>query len=458
MGAVSRGLDGLINVISGMGTARDKRSSTGYFRTLLTRIDLDNMYTGSAIAGCIVDMPADDMTRMGWTRTWDGVDKDQDSVKKVRLAEKRFRLKPKVKEAVKWGRLYGGAAIVIGIKNDLLSKPLRVETVKKGSLQYLHVLDRWRIFPTGRVDTDENSPNFGEPLTYMIAESSIEVHWTRVVRFGGRKLPYFERQRMNWWDDSVLQRIVETVKNFDASEAALASMMYEACVDVHYMEGLVKMLGAPGGEEKVAQRLLTAQTSKSVWKTLVLDGGEKGQGGDKFEQKEITFAGVDKVLDRLATSVAGAGGIPVTMLFGESPGGLNAKGEHSERGYYNRIAADQEEFVGPQLDQIDEVLIRSTLGVMPENYERTFNSLWQMDAKEQAEIEKLQAETMEIHLRNGVITEGLAARELKARGTYRAMEKKDVALADGMSEPDAEVPPPTAKKGKQADPTTAGAP
>lgn len=455
---VAHGMDGLLNVIAGLGTSRDKRMATTYTRCVLTQFDLDNIYSSSWVAGRIVDMPAHDMVRAGWTRTWDGVDDDQSSVKLVSTAEKHICLKRAVHDALKWGRLYGGAAIIIGLRGEDLSLPLRPEAVRKGSLQYLHVLDRHRIFPTGRVDKVPG-PHMGEPLSYRIAESSIEVHWSRAVRFGGRRMPYWVRQRSNWWDDSVLQRVVETVKNFDASEASAASLMYEASVDVHFMEGLAKILATDGGEAAISKRIETAQLSKSIWRTLVLDGGLNGQGGDKFEQKQINFQGVEKIIERLAASVAGAADIPVTLLFGESPGGLNANGDHSQQGYFARISAEQESELGPQLDILDEVLIRSTLGVMPKNYERTFNSLWQMDDKEQAEIEKLRAERDAIYLREGVVTENLVARQLYAVRTYTAMERSDVDLAgepkDDLGEPDPNEPDPN---DPGADGTGAGAP
>jgi len=430
----ARGIDGLINVIAGLGTRRDKRTASYYSRSTLHRFNLDETYTASGLAGRIIDLPVGDMMRTGWERTWDGVDKDQNSVKAVETAEKNFGIKEKVTEAATWGRLYGGAGIVMIIRGEKLDTPLNLNTVRKGSLQNLQVMDRYRIFPTGKIDSDLNSPNFGKPLTYRIAESSVDVHWSRVVIFGGRLTPYFVKNLgfNQGWDDSILQRVIETVKGFDGAEAAAATMVYEATVDVHYMDRLREELAKPNGEALIEKRLMIAQESKGVWKTLVLDGGKDGTGGDKWERREMTFTGVEKVMDRLALTVAVAAGMPITTLFGESPGGLHSTGEHSQQNWDDAVDAMRDTYLAPRLDRIDEVLIRSVLGKMPANYVRKFCPLRQMDPEQQATIANLWAQTDQIYYNMGAITAAGVARENKARGTYKTQEDADVKLIAEM--------------------------
>jgi uncharacterized protein len=448
LASVAKGMDGLINVIAGLGTKRDKRTGTHYCRQIMHRFDLDETYSSSGLAGRIVDLPVGDAMRVGWERTWDGIDKDQASVKAVETAEKLFGVKPAMTEAATWGRLYGGAVIVMILRGEKLDTPLNVNTIRKGALQNLQVLDRYRIQPSGKIDKDLTSPNFGKPLTYRIAESSVEVHWSRVVVFGGQMTPYFVKHFgfNQGWDDSVLQRVIDTVKNFDSAEAAAASMVYEATVDVHYMDRLREELIKPNGEALVEKRLLTAQMSKGVWKTLVLDGGKDGVGGDKYEKKEMTFTGVEKVLDKLALAVAASAGIPMTTLFMESPGGLNSTGEHSQDNWDDAVDAYRDTHLAPQLDRIDEVLIRSTLGRMPENYVRTFCPLRQMDPKEQATIANLWAQTDQIYYKMGAITAAGVARENRSRGTYKTQEDSDIKLIEQMENepPDPAVPAPAA--------------
>lgn len=448
----AQGVDGLINVIAGLGTRRDKRTGSHYCRQHFNRFDWDETYSASGLAGRIVDLPVGDMMRTGWARTWDGVDKDQNSVKAVETAEKNFGLQAALTEAMTWGRLYGGSVILMVIKGQTspaaLLTPLDLNTIRKNSLLNLQVLDRWRIDPSGKIDKDLSSPNFGKPLTYRIAESSVEVHWSRVVVFGGRLTPYFvKNQGMNMgWDDSILQRVIETVKGFDAAEAAAATMVYEATVDVHYMDRLREELAKPNGEALIEKRLMVAQQSKGVWKTLVLDGGKDGTGGDKWERREMTFTGVEKVMDRLALTVAVAAGMPITTLFGESPGGLHSTGDHSQQNWDDAVDAMRDTYLAPRLDRIDEVLIRSVLGKMPTNYVRTFNPLRQADPEGAATVANLWAQTDKLYYDMGAITAAGIARENKARGTYKTQEDADIKLIESMEKELRENPPPAPPK------------
>jgi phage-related protein (TIGR01555 family) len=240
--------------------------------------------------------------------------------------------------------------------------------------------------------------------------------------------------------------VIETVKGFDAAEAAAATMVYEATVDVHYMDRLREELAKPNGEELIEKRLLVAQQSKGVWKTLVLDGGKDGVGGDKWERREMTFTGVEKVMDRLALTVAVAAGMPITTLFGESPGGLHSTGDHSQQNWDDAVDALRDTYLAPCLDRIDEVLIRSVLGKMPANYCREFNPLRQIEPAQASEIALNWAQVDKIYFDMGAITAVGVARENKARGTYKTQEDSDIKLIESMEKELRANPPPAPPK------------
>lgn len=206
--------DGLENVVAGLGTDRDKMSYAVYgMPRVLTRMELENMYRGTWLAKKIVNAVADDMTREWRHVVFD--DDDGDNQFAIEQAEKRFGLRGKVNDALRWSRLYGGALLIIGTRDKDLSKPLNVQAIRKGDLRYLHVMDRWRVSPAGSLCMDLDSPNFGMPESYMLAESSVRVHHSRVLRFNGQKLPYFAWRSNAMWDDSELQHVLDSLTNCD---------------------------------------------------------------------------------------------------------------------------------------------------------------------------------------------------------------------------------------------------
>ncbi len=461
--AAWQAMDGLQNVAAGLGTSRDKRYFSTYAKvTPLTLQQLDTMYRSSWLAGRIVDTVAGDMTRQGVSLSWDGYDKDEGGVAAIEDAQEDFDLPGKEHEALKWGRLYGGGAIFIGMAGEDPMKPLNLNTIKKGSLQFLHVLDRNTVFPSGELDP-ALGPHVGQPLFYMIGDAmngAPRVHWSRIVIFRGRVLPRLAWQQNGYWDDSELQNVVESTQDYDATRAGIASMVWEANVDILAIAGLAKKLAESGGETAITNRLLAALTMKSFNRTLVIDKDQ-----EEWHQKTTQFGGVKDVIDRFMIDVCGAADIPMTRLFGQSAAGLTSTGEHDLRNYYDHVAAKEKSHLRPQRKRLYGVLVRSTLGRMPENFKVKANPLWQVSDKERGEIQKLRADRDKTYVDMGAVTEGLVARQLKDDGTYSRMEDEDVELAEELAaQPDPVVPaaapvkPVPGTASASADPTAADGP
>ena len=420
--------DGLENVVAGLGTDRDKRSYSIYGAPRkLTPVELENMYRSSWLAKKIVNAVADDMTR-AW-RTLSSNETNHEQIGKVAQAEKRVGLKAKVNEALRWARLYGGSAILIGTKDGDHSKPLVVEALKKGDLSWLRVVDNRRLTPNGgSLCNDLTSENFGFPESYLLAESSQAIHHSRVVRFNGQKLPYTAWQENAMWDDGELQHVLDSITNCDTVTSSVASMLFEANVDVIKSEGLADLLASDKGTEKVTKRFQTAALMKSFNRTLLLDGQES------YEKKSNSFANLDKIIQQFMQNVSGAADIPMTRLFGQSAGGMNSTGDNEIRNYYDMLQAKQESELRPKLEYLDAVLVRSEIGQMPDDYGFEFNSLWQMSDKEKAETEKIRGDRDKIYFEMGVIDEGVIAGDLKEAGTYANLTNEHVELAKQLAE------------------------
>lgn len=443
--------DGLRNALAGMGTERDKRHYSHYsiFRPL-TLFECENAYTGSWLIKKIITAPAEDMTREWIEMSWDGSDKE---MKFVTDAEEAFDVRAKAFQALLWARMFGGCVIVIGIEGQDLTTPLDLDTVEKGSLQYLYVLDRWRISWSGTITDkpeDMGSPNFGLPDMYIIAESSVRVHWSRIIRFDGSLLPYFLFRRNMMWHDSEIHAVEEAVKDYDAGKNGIGALLWEAVVDIIKAEGLAEKLSTESGELEVQQRFVNAALGKSIFRTLILDKEEE------YEQKTVPFNnGAVEAVRHLMVDVCGASDIPTPRLFGQSPAGLTATGDSDVRNYYNHIGSKQNSQLRPPLMKLYAVLVRHALGRWPENFKLAFKPLWQMSDKERSEIDLNRAKRDQLNIQSGIITEGVAAKEAKEDQIYRTMEDKDVAMAEELSKTP---PDPIPAQKKLDDPAPAPAP
>lgn len=416
--------DGLTNVASNLGTSKDKQAYSKYAANCLSEEELSSMYRTSWLAAKIVDIPAYEMTREWRKFTM----QDTELVEQLEDAEKGYDLKGVMRDALRWSALYGGSAIVMGVDGDI-SKPLTVDSVKQGALRYLHVIDKRDLhaLPSG----DEyypGSPNFLNPEFYTIADysssnkySGFKIHRSRIVKFDGIQLPKREYIHNAYWGDSMLNRVYEEVSRSDTVRKAISSLVHEANLNIFKIKDLMQIVSSQDGENMVSKRLFTSDLIKSINNAIVVD-----YDNEDFERKPVNFSALPDLIDKFLIAVAGAADIPVTRLLGQSPGGLNSTGESDMRNFYDSISSQQEDELRSKLHYIDRVIAKSSLGFVPDDMKFEFNPLWQISAKEQAEIESMRAQRDAIYLSEGVINPETAAEQLLSDETYQSLKEEDI--------------------------------
>lgn len=398
MGVIRYLNDKLVNLVANLGTDRDKASGSTYAPVILTDEQLVNAYRGAWLPRKIVDIPALDATRK-W-RSWQA---DRSQIEKIEADEIRLGLRAKVKEALIKARLFGGAAIYIGTGDRDPSKPLDPRTVRRGGVKYLAVMTRRQLSPT-EIETDPMQPLYGRPKAYRMTgsgASTLEIHPSRLVLFRGAEHPEPDLVAgpEYGWGDSILQSVMESVKQSDSTMANVASMVFEAKVDVVRIPGFMEGLKSKEYEKRVQERVRLAALMKSINGMLVMDKEEE------YDSKEASFGGLPDVMDRFLQAVAGAADIPATRLLGQSPAGLNSSGESDLRNYYDRVEATQTLDIASALSTLDECLIRSALGDRPAEIYFAWRPLWQPTAKERSDIGKTTADTIKAIKETGLFPE-----------------------------------------------------
>lgn len=466
--------DGIVNWMSGQGGANDTAtaakwllSATENWQTLM------NLHRASWIARKIVDKKPTDMMRVGWDPIWEGSGEKkggyQTQADQFRQSAMRFGLDAKVLEAFKWARLFGGSVIVIGIKGQLLTDPLPIKNgavdysgIKNGGLAFLKVYDRWRAAHDGVMDEKltapdgSENPNCGNPEFHVLsADGSMvgqRVHWSRVIRFDGAKAPWWTWRSNGSWHDSVLQVLMDLLKQYDSMTGAISSLIPKAMRDVISAKGLAKDLASADGRQALADRYAATSRFSSLWNVALYDMDK-----EKLEQLTFNFSGLDKIWEKAMKEVAGGTGYPVSVLFGDEPAGMNATGDASQRNYYDDISAARETELRPLHTPLLECIARHEFGDLPPGFAIQYRPLWQASDVEKSTINLNRANADAIRIKDGVITPGLAARQNKEDNIYTTMTQDDVDQVKELDEaipdePDAEEPeivPPPPVNGKQ---------
>lgn len=424
-------MDGLENIVSGLGTRADKRShnvfqfSTGYFNFA----ELEAAYSDNGIARKIVNIPVDDALRE-W-REW-----QCDEAAEIRKEEQRLNLRGNYAQARKWARLYGGAGILM-ITDQPLDQPLNINKIGKGSLKRIVVLDRWELAP--------QITNYHNPVAddYLLPEwysvrggQSAWIHSSHIARIDGEELPRRLRALNETWGDSRLRQVFEGLKDATATRGGIAALVQEANVDVVTREGLSDELSTDQ-EDKIMKRYALAKQMQGLINEKLLDGSET------FERKEVTFSGLEGVLDKLMVWTSGEADIPMTRLFGQSAAGMDATGEGDLRNYYDSIGGERETKYRAELEPLDEVLVRSAVGSMPEDCEWTWNPLYQESGTEKATQEQAYAQSEDIRIQQGVLKPSHVMLRLKNQEQYaiedweiEKQQELEKAEAEGLFDPE----------------------
>lgn len=393
--------DSLSNLIAGMGDPiRDKFAGATYTHTGLTDEALRCAYQSSWMIRKAVDIPAMDATRR-W-RDWDA---DEDAVDRLKKEETRLGLRAKVRQAKIMARLWGGAVIAIGTRDKDMSEPLDPSRVNAGGLRYLAVLPR-REIAAKELDRNLGSEYFSRPRAYdyMGAENIgfVEVHPSRlVVMLGAEQADPWLSAGVNYgWGDSIIDPIYDAMKAAGSTMHNIASLIFEANVDVIKTPDLMVRASDPAFERNFLKRTALAAAAKGINKTLLLDKDED------YDRKSASFSSLDSILAQFLLICSGAAGIPATRFLGQSPAGLSPSGKEEMRNYYDMVSGIQEDEIGPCMAVLDACIARSALGDAGAGLTYKWNALEQPNEAEQATTAKTTADTAKTLVEAGVFEAG----------------------------------------------------
>jgi phage-related protein (TIGR01555 family) len=401
--------DSWANALTGIGTGRDKTTVTTFEADAQQNLaTLEALYHNEDMAARICDEIPEMMLREGYEICAD----DQDSAGEVCDELTRLGASEAFVEGATWGRLYGGAAIWVGANDGQSSEaPLNEANIR--TIDFLHVIDRTCLSPATYYD-DPAGLKFGEPETYrilvpfgvspfgVISTTNLVIHESRLVLFRGARTSPRRRRAQQGWDDSVLQRCFQILQMFAMNWASASQLMSDASQGVYKIKGLFDMLSG-GNKDQLLQRMQIVDQTRSTARMLMVDADS-----EDFDRKPTPFAGIPDMLDRSAMRLAAAAGMPMTVLFGMSPGGLNATGESDVRGWYDKIASKREQYLRPRFERLIKLVMLAkqgpTSGTELENWSLDFPPLWQMTATEESEVRYKVAQADQIYLLQSVVT------------------------------------------------------
>ena len=398
--------DGFVNLLKGLGTAeKDTRVQTNYQETKrISRLwsMLDDLYATNSLAAKVIDIPINDAFREG--RLIDM----QDANKRDEVEELYIDIDTKINLALKYADVFGGSVLVVVSKDDELSKP--ITNMTKGDLVNVAVLDASQLVPQ-TLDRNPLSKNYNKPTSYLITNTTVNIHPSRVYYVDGVNTTNRERERNNGLGSSKYERMYYNIQDAIQTNVSIRNLVEQSNIDVVKIDGMNDAV-ASGAEEVVKERLQILSQMKSLLNTIGIDGK------DDYVNIAKSFGTLDKIQMNMYSLVAMAADIPVTRLVGTSADGMNATGDGDLKNYYDMVKSDiQINRMKPIYKYFDPIVTTHLFG-SDDGFNYEFNSLYQLSESEIAEIQSKQANTHAIYLDRGVVTEEAVLQELQKNGQY----------------------------------------
>lgn len=389
-----------------------------------------SLYRSSWIVRKIVDVFPSDMVK-NWIKFNSSLDPEK--ISKINSVIRKTKTKEKIKEGLRWARLYGGAAGLILIDGDEdLSEPLDYDAIMLDDYKGLLIFDRWNgIYPDIELEDDISDEEYGYPKYYSISLSEannnlmlsynkqdlVKVHHSRIVRFNGRDLPLWERQAEMFWGESEIEIVFEELKKRDNTSANIASLIFLANIRVLKMNDLGQLLGA--STQKAQENLYKVlQAQNQLMSNMGIYVMDKD---DDFGSEQYSFGGLNDIYESFMLDIAGACEMPVTKLFGREPTGFNSTGESDLIQYYDTLEEKQETYLQPIIDKLLPIIFMSTLGAIPEDLDWEFNPCMNVNSKDLVDLAQSMASPIFEAFNAGLITKEIALKELKQQNEKTGM-------------------------------------
>lgn len=391
--------DTLTALAGGLTDTRSKFKQSHYTRVIYTDDQLFNSYEGSALVQRVVDMPANDATRM-W-REWQAED---DQISKLEGVEKRFNIQEHLRDAYQDARLFGDGYIYFDDGTDP-SEPIDPDSARE--LRFVVKVDRWQI-SEGEYDYDPLSEFYNRPAYYDLMGGDtnlLRIHPTRIVHVVGRKRKsYGVSQRLG---QSVITSMMDDLKGYDAVMANIADMTFEAKIDVFAVANLMNNVRDPEQLQSIMDKYAVTALMKSNNGMIVRDMEE-----EDYQQKTLSFATLPDIIDRFQMAASGAAQIPRSRLFGVQTGGLGNAGESDQKDYFDTIKSIQENELQPSMRILDKMIVKTALGSIPDEVHYNWRSLFQLNDKDKQEIGNKIADRWRNLYKDGVVPVELAFDQL----------------------------------------------
>lgn len=334
------------------------------------------------------------------TRKWIKFNGDAKKIDTIEKALKTFGIRDKIKRVVELDGFFGRGQIFIDLGDEAndpeLARPLvTAAKVEKGSIKNFKVIEPFWSYPGIYEATNPLHPDFYVPRQWYVMASL--VHSSRLLTVVGRELPDMLKPAYQFGGLSLSQAIKPYVDNFIRTRQSVSDLIHSFSTMVLATDMSQVLSGGKGDGLRTRLELYNRTRDN------------RGVFAINKETEELTnvstpLGTLDDLQSQSQEQIASIAGIPLVVLLGVTPSGLNASSDGEIKTFYATIKAYQEKTLRSPLSTIIDLVQLHEFGSIDPEITWEFVDLWEMDATDRATIEKTQAEIDQIYGDMGVVS------------------------------------------------------
>lgn len=355
----------------------------------------------------IVETIATEMTRK-WIKVKSTSD-DQGKAQRISQLEdelKRLKVSEHFGKAAEQDGYFGRGHLYLDFDDAAEKNPQELKTpvgdgmnditkmkVRIGSLKRIQPVEPVWCYPTQYNSTNPLAPNWYQPDMWYAMGT--EVHSSRLLTFVGREVPDLLKPAYSFGGLSMTQMAKPYVDNWLRTRQSVSDLVHAFtvwCLSTDLGETLT-----PGGEQLFTrvQMFNNIRDNKGM---MITD-----KETEELSNISASLSGLDALQAQSQEHMMSVARIPAIKFTGLQPQGLNASSEGEIRAFYDTIRAKQGHDFDPNLLRVFRLAQMNLWGMVDPDLTYEWVDLWQMDAKQKAEIRKIEADTDIVLIDGGVI-------------------------------------------------------
>lgn len=325
---------------------------------------------------------------------------EQDTVRieELKAAVKKRNLQDIFKLAAAQDCFFGRAQISINIKGADKKLPLVLDprTIRKGTLESFTCIEAMWTTPSAYNSNDPTAPDFYKPSEWFVLGQ--QVHASRIMTIITRPLPDMLKPAYNFSGMSLSQLAEPYVNNWLRTRQSVSDLINNFSITALKTNMAQVLQGSCDGSDVNARADLFTLT-RSNRGLMLLD-----KENEELDQVNTPLSGLHELQAQSQEQMCAVSRMPAIILTGISPGGLNASSDSEIRVFYDWISSQQNAFWRHPLEIFIKVIMLDLWGEIDDTISFEFNPLWQITAKEEAEIRASDATTAATYLDRGVLS------------------------------------------------------